>query len=92
MDDIPPCTSALGTGGRVFESLRSDHQFNPAFAGFFCFQVESRCAPIVVKSFYHDIALTKQSTGTKKGPKQGPVNVILIKKIKKSFLIMHNYS
>ena len=45
MDDIPPCTSALGTGGRVFESLRSDHQFNPAFAGFFCFQVESRRRP-----------------------------------------------
>jgi len=59
--------------------------------GFFVFKWNPASAPIVVKSFYHDIALTKQPTGTKKGPKQGPVNVILIKKIKKSFLIMRNY-
>tara|TARA_Y100000004_G_C8733699_1_gene335346 strand:+ start:179 stop:319 length:141 start_codon:yes stop_codon:yes gene_type:complete len=45
----------------------------------------------VVKDFDHASAPQPTWPSTKKGPKDGPVSPILIKKIKKLFLIMHNY-
>tara|TARA_Y100001938_G_C8098576_1_gene439907 strand:- start:2037 stop:2177 length:141 start_codon:yes stop_codon:yes gene_type:complete len=45
----------------------------------------------VVKDFDHALALRPAWPCTKKGPKDGPVSAILIQKIKKSFLIIHNY-